>query len=121
MDIPQVNEKVKSLEKKLSEHFDHTISLHVDWDKMQNINKNQYKSIENALSKGLFTENNSLTKWLEQSKRARAIFLEKVSQITLVVASSVQYKIGNSYYQVDYSNVTIFILIRDGYLENCDG
>lgn len=122
----KVDEQLKSLEKTFLKDFGKEVSITVDWNNSKFSNKdNKYKLIEPTVKKGIFGDKASLLNWLKPSKRAMEFFLEKISNIQIVVSTDFtqQNKIGNQYYYVEFDGAssTLNVTINDGYVNNCDG
>ena len=122
----KVDEQLKSLEKTFLKDFGKEVSITVDWNTSKFSNKdNKYKLIEPTVKKGIFGDKASLLNWLKPSKRAMEFFLEKISNIQIVVTTDFtqQNKIGNQYYYVEFDGASnaLKVTINDGYVNNCDG
>eukprot|EP01080_Neovahlkampfia_damariscottae_P009925 gene9925-2246_t len=122
----KVDEQLKALEKTFVKDFGKEVSIFMDWTGSNISNKDtKYKLIEPSVKKGIFGDRSSLLKWLQPSKRAMEIFLEKVSNIAIVVTTDFTQpnKIGNGYYYVEIDGAmnALKVTINDGYINHCDG
>lgn len=80
------------------------------------------KNLESTLKNGLFTSKTSVTSWLLKSERANMIFRNSVKDIVIRTASKIPSKSSNvAYFDVDYSNFTLFFILNENYLHLSDG